>query len=195
MADIFVETTPLDPRAQPLVQDLIREYDSRYGTFFSEAGAITEMNRYPAELFAPPDGNFILLLRDGETIAGGAFKRYDGRTAEVKRMWTRGDLRRQGLAASVLAELERLALRQGYERFYLTTGFRQPEAVRLYLSLGYTALFDLGADPEAYRHLPFERELRPGAAGSPEIPRPRRAELGAWVRCASPPSSTPARPN
>lgn len=170
MADAFVETTPLDPRARPLIEDLIREYDGRYGTLFEPAGAATELNRYPAEAFAPPQGNFVLLLRDGETIAGGAFKRYDARTAEVKRMWTRRDLRRQGLAAAVLGELESLARRQGYERFYLTTGPRQPEAVRLYLSLGYAALFDLAADPETYRHLPFERELRSGPSAPAPIP-------------------------
>lgn len=88
MADRIVQTTPLDPRAGPLIDDLIREYDSRYGTYFDAGGAATELNRYPAELFAPPHGNFILVLRGSETIAGGAFKRYDADTAEVKRMWT-----------------------------------------------------------------------------------------------------------
>ncbi len=87
-------------------------------------------------------------------------------------MWTRRDLRRRGLAAAVLAELESLALRQGYERFYLTTGPLQPEAVRLYLSLGYRALFDLAADPETYRHLPFERDLRT----RPAVPSPQPDE-------------------
>ncbi|KAB0677511.1 GNAT family N-acetyltransferase [Aureimonas leprariae] len=173
MPDVILATTPLDPLARPLIDDLIREYDHRYGNFFNAAGAAEELNRYPPEAFAPPDGNFLLVLRDGQTIAGGAFKRFDERTAEVKRMWTRRDLRRQGLAAAVLAELEAQALRQGYDRFYLTTGFRQPEAVRLYLSLGYTALFDVAADPETYRHLPFEKELRhpaPRAASAVALP-------------------------
>ncbi|HHA2880957.1 TPA: GNAT family N-acetyltransferase, partial [Stenotrophomonas maltophilia] len=48
----------------------------------------------------------------------------------------------------------------GYRRVFLTTGFRQPEAVGLYLSHGYTALFDLEADPETVAHLPFEKHLR-----------------------------------
>ena len=177
MADRIVQTTPLDPRAKPLIDDLIREYDSRYGTYFDAAGAQAELNRYPAELFAPPQGNFILVLRGDETIAGGAFKRYDAGTAEVKRMWTRRDLRRQGLAARVLAELERLAAAQGYNRIFLTTGFRQPEAVQLYLSLGYDALFDTTADPETYQRLPFEKFLRTRAA----------ADLGALARAAPSP--------
>ena len=61
--------------------------------------------------------------------------------------------------SAVLKELEDQAARQGYRRVYLTTGFRQPEAVGLYLSHGYTALFDLHADPETIAHLPFEKYL------------------------------------
>ncbi|ESZ08504.1 GNAT family N-acetyltransferase [Mesorhizobium sp. M0923] len=155
--DFFLYTTPLDDRAKPLIDELIFEYDSRYGDIFDREGAAAELNRYPPEAFAPPHGNFLLLIRGGETIGGGAFKRYDDTTAEFKRVWTRRDLRRQGLARKVLVELEAQAERQGYRRIYLTTGFRQPEAVGLYLGHGYTALFDTTADPETYRHLPFEK--------------------------------------
>lgn len=159
MADQIVYTTPLDPRAKPLIDDLIHEYDSRYGDFFDRDGAAVELNRYPPEAFASPHGNFLLWLRDGETVAGGAFKRYDETTAEFKRIWTRGDLRRQGLARALLAELERQAEKQGYSRIYLTTGFRQPEAKGLYLTNGYTALFDLNGDLEQIRHLAFEKHI------------------------------------
>ncbi|OAP43183.1 GNAT family N-acetyltransferase [Sinorhizobium americanum] len=159
MSDTFAYTTPLDPRAKPLIDQLIYEYDSRYGNYFSEEGAAAELNRYPPEAFAPPHGNFVLLLRDGETIGGGAFKHYDVGTAEFKRIWTRSDLRRRGLARTVLLELEAQAARQGYSRIYLTTGFRQPEAVGLYLTNGYTALFDIEADPETYKTLPFEKDI------------------------------------
>ncbi|MEG0186260.1 MAG: GNAT family N-acetyltransferase, partial [Stenotrophomonas sp.] len=61
-------------------------------------------------------------------------------------------------------ELEAQAARQGYCRVFLTTGFRQPEAVGLYLSHGYTALYDLHADPETIAHLPFEKRLLPDPA-------------------------------
>lgn len=160
MSDTLIYTSSIDPRAKPLIDELIEEYDSRYGNYFNEEGAVAELNRYPPEAFAPPDGNFLLLIRDGETIGGGAFKRYDERTAEFKRIWTRRDLRRQGLARKVLVELEAQAARQGYERVYLTTGFRQPEAVGLYLTYGYSALFDTSVDPEIYKSLPFEKDIR-----------------------------------
>ncbi|RDJ27707.1 GNAT family N-acetyltransferase [Bosea caraganae] len=163
MSDSFIYTTPLDERSQPLIEALTWEYSTRYGNYFGDPGA--EMSRYPAELFAPPDGNFVLLVRDGVAIGGGAFKRYDEHTAELKRIWTHADLRRQGLARKVVEELEAQALRQGYSKIYLTTGFRQPEATQLYLRTGYTALFDVTVDPEIYKHLAFEKRI-----GAPAVP-------------------------
>ncbi|KVD09765.1 acetyltransferase [Burkholderia ubonensis] len=159
--DRILDTTPLDVRAQPLIDALIEEYSTRYDAYRpdSRASAREELARYPAERFAPPEGAFILLLRDGETIGGGAFKRYDAQTAELKRIWTRTDLRRQGLARRIVEALEARAAQQGYRRIYLTTGFRQPEAWALYDRTGYARLFDSSIDPEAYFHLPFGKDL------------------------------------
>lgn len=171
MVDTFIWSSPLDPQAKPLIDDLIHEYDSRYGDLFDRDGAVAELNRYPPSAFAPPVGAFGLLIRDGETIGGGAFRQYNEETAELKRVWTRRDLRRQGLARRVLVELEAQALRQGYRRLYLTTGFRQPEAVNLYLNNGYSALFDIHGDHQAIRHLPFEKHL---ASSSHHAERPAR---------------------
>lgn len=162
----IIVTTPLDPRAAPLIEDLIHEYDSRYGTLFSAGGARDEVFRYPPDAFAAPDGAFLLLLRGGEAIAGGAFMRFDASTAEFKRIWTRRDLRRQGLAARIVLALEAQATELGYTRVYLTTGFRQPEAQGLYLRLDYRPLFDPALPPELYGTLPFEKHI--GAlAGQP----------------------------
>jgi GNAT superfamily N-acetyltransferase len=160
MSDSFLDTTPLDARAKPLIDALTIEYDTRYYDFRAKGvTASQELARYPAELFAPPHGAFVLLIRDGQTIGGGAFKRYDERTAELKRVWTHADFRRQGLARRVLEQLEARAIRQGYSRVYLTTGFRQPEAWGLYTDSGYTPLFDTSLDPQVILHLPFGKDL------------------------------------
>ncbi len=159
MPDRFLYTTPTDPLARPLVEDLIREYDSRYGDIPGRDSAAVELNRYPPSRFAPPDGSFLLLLRDDRVIAGGAFMRCDETTAELKRVWTEPSLRQQGIARLVLGELEAQAVRQGYRRLFLTTGFRQPEAKNLYLTSGYRALFREDEDLAARFTLPFEKEL------------------------------------
>lgn len=153
----FLVVSPEDPRAGVLFADLEREYDSRYSDLMDEPAA-TELHRYPPRTFLPPDGAFVLLVRDGAVVAGGAFMRFDARTAEFKRIWTHPEHRRQGLSRLVLAELERIAAQAGYARAYLTTGPRQPEAVALYTSAGYTVLPLLHIAGDFHAH-PFEKTL------------------------------------
>jgi GNAT superfamily N-acetyltransferase len=159
---------PHDPLAAPLFTELAVEYDTRYGDLFG--GASEELTRYPAEAFLPPDGEFVLLVEDGVAVAGGAFMRHPSGSAEVKRMWTAVAHRRRGLARRVLSELESRAAARGYRRMYLTTGPRQPEARDLYLTAGWTPLFDpavprptdndtLRALPVAQRLYAFEKQL------------------------------------
>jgi GNAT superfamily N-acetyltransferase len=158
-ADEFRYVRATDDLARPLLAELEYEYDTRYGDFFGER-ASSELSRYPAELFAPEQGGaFVLLLRQGRAIAGGAFKRYDETTAELKRIWTSSSHRRQGLARRIVGELESEAVRQGYTRVYLTTGPRQPEAKALYLAAGYRPLYDPDLPPEEVGIHPFEKTL------------------------------------
>jgi GNAT superfamily N-acetyltransferase len=165
----IIDTTLLDPIARPLLDGLQFEYATRYREFRANSAALAseELLRYPAELFAPPEGAFIVIVRDGQTVGGGAFKRYDATTAELKRIWTHDSQRRQGLARLVVQELEARALRQGYRRVYLTTGFRQPEASGLYTNTGYEPLFDRSIAPEIHFRLPFGKDLlEPGRVDS-----------------------------
>ena len=85
--------------------------------------------------------------------------REDAETVEVKRVWTHSAYRRRGLARRVMAELETEARRRGIPTVVLTTGARQPEAVALYLSLGYEPEFDLDGDWEAVAYLSFRKSL------------------------------------
>lgn len=162
MADFtIVDTTPDDRRARPLIDALIDEYTTRYAPYRSDSRgeAEYELARYPAEIFAQPHGAFILLISDGETIGGGAFKRYDEQTIELKRVWTHPTLRRRGLAKKIVTALESRAREQGYRRAYLTTGFKQPEAWALYVDAGYTPFFDVSNVPEVDVSLPFGKDL------------------------------------
>ncbi|MFE7567857.1 GNAT family N-acetyltransferase [Streptomyces sp. NPDC057539] len=159
----WLSTSVSDPRVLPMLRELGHEYSTRYGK-----DAHGELARYPDEEFDPPHGVLLLLLEHGEPISGGAFRRYDHTTAELKRIWTHSAHRRRGLARRVVAELERIAAARGYRRVFLTTGPRQPEARELYLATGYTPLFDTGADPETIGPLPFEKHLADRPAGSPD---------------------------
>jgi GNAT superfamily N-acetyltransferase len=159
--DELVVTLPTDPRAQPLIDDLGRDYDERYGQNDGIPSSF-ELQRYPAELFSSELGGvFLLLVRDDVVIAGGAYKRESSTTAEVKRVWTHPSYRRQGLARTIMAALESRAREDGYAEIELTTGARQPEAVALYLGLGYRPLFDLDGDWEEVSYLTFRKALPP----------------------------------
>ncbi len=153
-------TSPSDPLAAPLIAELSREYDERYGLNDGIPSSV-ELSRYPAERFQPTDGGtFLLLVENGRAIAGGAFMQADtADTVEVKRVWTHSAHRRRGLARQVMAELEAEARRRGISGVVLTTGARQPEAVALYLALGYDPQFDLDGDWEAFGYLEFRKTL------------------------------------
>ena len=171
-----------DPLVRPLVDELAHEYWTRYRRVLTAEQLRDEMEHYPAQDFAAPHGELVLVLEDGEPVAGGAFRRRaepelgdaarlarpgtrraDGtpavRTAELKRIWTHSAHRRRGLARVVLDVLERRARDRCYRRVYLTTGPRQPEAAGLYLATGYAPLFDTAADPEEIGPLAFEKWL------------------------------------
>ncbi|WP_280236735.1 GNAT family N-acetyltransferase [Nocardia cyriacigeorgica] len=149
-----------DPLAAPLLAELAIEYSTRYG---GTAGAVhQDLLTYPAAEFAPPSGALLVVVEHGEPVAGGAFRRYDAETAELKRIWTARGHRRRGLGRFVLTELEAEITRRGYRRVYLTTGPRQPEAVALYDAAGYTALERTVRHEAGLLH-PFEKWLTDAA--------------------------------
>ncbi|MCQ4118086.1 GNAT family N-acetyltransferase [Rhodococcus tibetensis] len=160
----FVEQS--DPLAAPLLAELAFEYSSRYGRTRDEM--YQDLVTYPSEEFGAPDGALLILVEGENPVAGGAFRRYDEVTAELKRIWTSAEHRRRGLGRTVLRELEHEIARRGYSRIFLTTGPRQPEAVGLYLASDYTPLFDPTRRPEDIGVHAFEKSIALSAS-----PRPR----------------------
>ncbi len=179
MSEAFRDISPEAPELQPIISGLFAEYAARYGDYFSRDAEV-ELS----EWYLPPQGLFIVLEREGEIIATGAYKPKDRHTAEIKRIWTHRRLRQQGLAAKMVQELERRAVLAGYSHIYLTTGFRQPEAVKLYLSQGYEAQFDLTRDPEEYSQPPYDGRLRAPTATAPEEALCIHLKRSKWCRRA-----------
>lgn len=153
----FVAVSQDDPLAEPLLAELAVEYATRYG---ATQDAVSKWLRgYPADEFAPPGGGLLIGLLSDQPITGGAFRRFDDSTAELKRIWTDSRYRRQGHAKALLTELEAEIVARGYRSVYLTTGDRQPEAEALYLSSGYIRLTEpLPAEGEVYP-LAFQKAL------------------------------------
>jgi ribosomal protein S18 acetylase RimI-like enzyme len=153
----FVAVGQDDPLAEPLLAELAVEYATRYGA--TEQAVSKWLRGYPADEFAPPSGGLLIGVLDGLPVTGGAFRRFDDSTAELKRIWTDSRYRRQGHAKALLHELEAEIVARGYRSVYLTTGDRQPEAEALYLSTGYLRLDEpLPAEGDVYP-LAFQKKL------------------------------------
>lgn len=145
----FVAVGQDDPLAAPLIDDLALEYAERYGGQRDRVHAW--LRGYPAKEFEAPGGGLMVGLLDGRPVTGGAFRRFDDTTAELKRIWTDRGHRRRGYGRALVARLEDDIATAGYTRVYLTTGDRQPEAVALYSSMGYRRLDEpLPAEGEVY---------------------------------------------
>ena len=84
-----------------------------------------------------PRAVLVVAYADGNPVGCGALRPYQTDIAEVKRMYTVPAWRGRGVAAAVLAELERQARTFGYPIMRLETGDRQPGAIRLYERSGY----------------------------------------------------------
>ena len=87
---------------------------------------------------------FLLARLRGQPVGCGALRRFDDHTAEIKRMYVTPAARRQGIARRILIELERHAREFSYRAVRLETGIQQPEAQRLYESLGYQRIAAFG---------------------------------------------------
>ncbi|RZQ64682.1 GNAT family N-acetyltransferase [Amycolatopsis suaedae] len=132
-----------DPDAQKLIAEVQQEYVVRYGS--ADATVVR------AEEFAPPLGLFVVGYLDGVPVATGAWRVRDADgghlldgDAEIKRMYVSATARGRGLARAVLAELESTARAAGRRRMVLETGTKQPEAIALYESSGYTPMSGFG---------------------------------------------------
>ena len=77
-------------------------------------------------------------------VACGAIRAYEHDAAEIKRMFTHTSARRKGIGRRVLQELEAWAQELGFMKCMLETGLQQPDAIRLYESMGYTRIPNYG---------------------------------------------------
>jgi GNAT superfamily N-acetyltransferase len=116
--------------AQQLLAELTAELAALYESSDGSAG-------FKPEDVEAPRAAFIIARLDGHPAGCGALRPIDATTVEVKRMYTRPDFRRKGVAQAILAEMDRVALELGYSALKLQTGPRQPEAAALYERVGY----------------------------------------------------------
>jgi len=137
--------------AQSVYQSAIDELTRRYGA--GDASWQLDL-----EQFKPPLGIFLVARVDGHPagcVGVRPIADLELHLGEIKRLWVRPDLRRSGVAAALMTDIEERSRIAGYVRLYLETGDAQPEARSLYPKLSWTPVdeFPAGAfsHPNAYR--------------------------------------------
>jgi len=81
--------------------------------------------------------NAVICYDDDKAVGIGAYKEFDSKVAEIKRMYTLPESRGKGIAKAILMELETWAKEEGYTTSILETGYLQFDAIGLYQKLGY----------------------------------------------------------
>ncbi len=101
----------------------------------------------------------VVAYENGKAVACGAIKQFEPDAMEVKRMYTLPEHRGKGIAATVLAELEKWAVELSCGRCVLETGLKQPEAIRLYEKSGYSRIPNYGQYVGMDNSVCFEKML------------------------------------
>ena len=105
----------------------------------------------------PPLGLFLVARHEHHLVGGVGLRPIcepDLHYGEVKRLWVRPDLRRDGIGLVLMNEIERHAKELGYATLFLETGYAQPEALALYQSHGWTGIehYPSGAFSHPHAH-------------------------------------------
>jgi GNAT superfamily N-acetyltransferase len=137
---IEIRTTRFDdPVAGTMIRAALLDLGARYGG---------EGDETPVDVgeFEPPTGRFLVAWIDGAPAGCGGWRTLveDDAVAEIKRMYTAPGWRGRGVASAVLQTIEETARDAGKKRAVLETGDRQPEAIALYLKLGYERVPNFG---------------------------------------------------
>ncbi|HWN89023.1 MAG TPA: GNAT family N-acetyltransferase [Chitinophagaceae bacterium] len=101
----------------------------------------------------------ILAYENDKPISCGAIREYSPTSTEVKRMYTVRQSRGKGIATKVLIALEKWASELSYQKCILETGWRQPDAIRLYEKNGYKRIPNYGKYAGIANSVCFEKEI------------------------------------
>jgi putative acetyltransferase len=141
----------------PLARMLFKELDTDLLARYPRSS----VHGLPPEAATGEGTRFLVAWFSEEPIGCAALTDLGGGTAELKRMFVRTRFRNQGIARQLLAALEEHARERGHTEIRLETGTRQPEAIKLYESSGYTAIPRFGPYVDDPNSVCYAKSLRP----------------------------------
>lgn len=86
----------------------------------------------------------IVIYQDNKAIGGGAIRKYDTKTAELKRVFVHTEYQGHGIGSQLVAQLIEWAAELGYQRILLETGELLAESCAVYKKLGFEIIPNYG---------------------------------------------------
>ena len=105
--------------------------------------------------------NYVLVVyENNRAVACGAIKEFDATTMEVKRMFTKPEVRSKGYASRIINELERWSLEMSFKICILETGIKQKEAIQFYFKNNYKVIPNYGQYKGVENSICFQKLLK-----------------------------------
>lgn len=101
----------------------------------------------------------IVVYDEGKPIGGGAIRRYDEETMELKRVFVHSEYQGQGIGSRLVSLLIEWAAELGYRRMILETGELLAESCAVYRKLGFEVIPNYGPYVNMPESLCMEKEL------------------------------------
>jgi putative acetyltransferase len=149
-------------RQETPLQDDVRELVSLLNTHLLPLSPVEFQFKMTVEQMAGAETTvFVARNRAGEAVGMGALKVLSEADGEVKRMFTRPEVRGQRIGSALLDAITRLARQKGLTRLLLETGIGEgfDAAHRLYRNNGFVPRGAFGDYPESQWSAFFEKPV------------------------------------
>lgn len=101
----------------------------------------------------------MVVYEDHKAVGGGAIRKYDDETVELKRIFVHTEYQGQGIGSQLVSMLIEWALELGYKRMILETGELLVESCAVYKKLGFVVIPNYGPYVEMPQSLCMAKEL------------------------------------
>lgn len=101
----------------------------------------------------------IIIYINNTPVGCAAFKHYDDKTAEIKRVFIIEEYRRKGLSNQLMSLLENKAKEKGYKKLILETGEPLDAAMKLYSNIGYKIIPNYGQYKDMEESICMEKNI------------------------------------